>query len=290
MVHLLGLCLERHRAEFPGFAAGLIFLLACYGLAQAINPTYHYDPKIVGLVPLPSFRTAGPWIFDRSTSMVALAHWGALALGFLTLSDLARSRDVRWILLRVIAVTGVTMATHGMVMKIVGSPIIPFANSPSSSFFGTYVYHAHAAAFLNLCWPAAQALTICSLHGDQPQGRAIWINVLFLIFIALFINISKFGHLAALPGVIGALVAAWPRDACRWNPSVGSGLGRGGGNRGLDPDRHPRGGGLPDPNRFSALLRDGLLGVVLVKTAAGFQPGLKKAVLLQRDPGQPFTS
>jgi len=205
LVYAAGCCRERRMtvAAVPVFA---ILCLAVLGGAQALNPASIHDPVSLRVTPLPEYRPFLPWTLDQRTSVVALGHWGALALGFIVLMDLMRSRDARWLLQMTIAGTGVAMAIFGIYLKIQGGDIVPFSLIRIHTFFGTYVYHAHAAAFLNLCWPAALGLAIRSLHGDRPVGRAIWINVFLLIFIALFINISKFGHLAALPALIFALV------------------------------------------------------------------------------------
>jgi len=178
-----------------------ILFLVILGVAQALNPASIHDPVSLRVTHLQSYHPYLPGTLDQRCSVLALIHWGALALGFIALLDLMRSRDARWALQGTIAVTGVAMAIFGIYLKIQGGNLVPFTQTRTNTFFGTYVYHAHAAAFLSFCWPAALGLAIRSLHGIRPIGRALWINVFLLIFIALFINISKFGHLAALPGL-----------------------------------------------------------------------------------------
>jgi O-antigen ligase len=205
-VHCIG-CLKRRQWPLIPLTlwipAGLLLVLGCM---QMLNPSYIYDPVTQGLNPLSSYRPYLPGTIDQRTSIVALIHWGALALGFFTLVDLTRHREMRWWLQGAIASIGGAIALFGIILKIQGGTIIPFTQSYSSTFFATYVYHAHAAAFLNLCWPAALSLTVRTLHGERPVSRALWINVFVLIFLALFINISKFGHLSALPSLALAFV------------------------------------------------------------------------------------
>jgi O-antigen ligase len=182
----------------PWIPAGMLFLL---GLIQTLNPIYAYDPVNHGMTPLSSHRPDLPGTMDQRTSTIALIHWASLAMGFFTLLNLTRDRTTRWWLLGTMAAVGSALAVLGIILKIQGATVVPFTNSHSPTFFATYVYHAHAAAFLNLCWPAALALTIRSLAAERPLSRAIWINAFLMIYLALFINISKFGHLAALPGL-----------------------------------------------------------------------------------------
>jgi O-antigen ligase len=200
-----------------------IVLLLVLGVMQTLNPKYLYDPVTHGMTPLPTYRLGLPGTMDQQTSLMAIIHWGALALAFLTLTDLLRHRDLRWFLQTAMAITAVGLAVFGIAQKIQGAVIVPFTSKQSSTFFGTYVYHAHAAAFLNLCWPSALALAIRALYGDRPFSRAIWINGFLLIFVALFINISKFGHLAALPGLALAFLMmrkGIPSGAAKASPII----------------------------------------------------------------------
>ncbi|RFC48173.1 MAG: O-antigen ligase [Verrucomicrobia bacterium] len=205
------------RPTVPGFPLVAMLLILGLGVAQALNPKYIYDPVTRSMEALHSFRPHLPGTMDRRSSLIALIHWSALGIGFTALLDLLRDREVRWFLMGTIALTGLVMAVFGIALKFQGSQVIPFTNSPCITFFGTYVYHAHAAAFLNLCWPASLVFAIRSIYGYQPIARALWINGFLLTFFALFINISKFGHLAAIPGLLFALVVLHkgmpPREA-----------------------------------------------------------------------------
>ncbi len=197
---------EAKSPRIPLFPLGCMILLLVLGVTQTLNPKYFYDPVTHGMAPLHAYRPGFPGTLDQRTSLLALVHWGALGLAFLALLDLVRDRDARWFLQTVIATTAVALAIAGIAQKIQGAVIVPFTSKHSNTFFGTYVYHAHAAAFLNLGWPSALALAIRSWHGERLISRALWINGFLLVFVALFINISKFGHLAALPGLALALL------------------------------------------------------------------------------------
>ena len=223
LCYVMSLIVERRLPCIPLSPIICIICLMIVGSLQALNPLYRFDPLTRGMYPVSGFDPSWLFTFDRRTTLVALVHWISLALSFVAILDLAQDRDNRWFLLTVIASIGGCMAIFGITLKIHGDLTIPFTNSPSRTFFGTYVYHAHAAAFLNLCWPAAIALAIRSLVGDRPIARALWINVFFLIFAALFVNISKFGHLAAVPGVLLAIALLWrtvPSGGIRVSPVV----------------------------------------------------------------------
>jgi O-antigen ligase len=133
-------------------------------------------------------------------------HGAALALALWALLDWTRNRGERWFLLGAIAVCGLVVAAFGIVLKIQGTKQVPWSEALSDNFFASFVYHGHAAAFLGLCWPAALVLAIRSLQSPGPLGRSVWINVFLLLFASLFVNLSKFGHLVAFPGLLLALL------------------------------------------------------------------------------------
>jgi O-antigen ligase len=211
------------KLHLPWFPLVAMLLLLGLGVAQTLNPSHDYDPVTRDIWLLEGFRPRLPGTMDRWTTIIALIHWGALGIGFAGLIDLTRDRDAQWFLLGAIAVFGISLSIFGIALKFLGVGVIPFTKSPCNTFFGTYVYHAHAAAFLNLCWPASLVFVIRSMYGYQPLARAVWINGFLLTFVALFVNISKFGHLMALPGLIFALIVLRkgmpPREA-RVPPSV----------------------------------------------------------------------
>lgn len=204
--HGLGLITKRQRPALPLpllVPAGCLMVLAAF---QALNPHYIYDPVTQGLRSLGNFRPGFPWTVDQHTTVVALTHWGALGLAFLTMTDLFRKRETRWLLLGAISVIGAAMSVFAIFCKMQGGIIVPFTKTPSETFFGTFVYHGHAAAFLNLCWPAALALVMLSQRGERPFIRILGVNAFLLIFLGLFVNTSKFGHLSALPSLAVALL------------------------------------------------------------------------------------
>jgi O-antigen ligase len=204
--YLVGRLSRQSPLVIPRMVLIPIALLALLGTAQVLNPHYTYDPSTQGLRSLPGFRPELPWTMDRRTSLIALTHWASLALAFIAMVDLIRKRETRWQLLGAMALCGAAMSVMAILIKIQGGLVVPFTQTRSGTFFGTFVYHAHAAAFLNLCWPAALVLAIRSQRGERPLIRTVGVNAFLLIFLALFMNISKFGHLAALPSVVFALI------------------------------------------------------------------------------------
>jgi len=208
LLHLLGLTVERRMPRVPRVVWGSLGFLVGYAVLQTLNPAFEFDPVTGAMSKVGEHLEVLPGTMDQRTSANQLLHGGALGLAFLALLDWTRSRRERWFLLGTMTLCGAAVAVFGVVLKMQGAKQVPWSEVISGNFFASFVYHGHAAAFLGLCWPAALVLAIRSLAAPDPVGRALWINLFLLLFAALFLNLSKFGHFAALPGLAVALILA----------------------------------------------------------------------------------
>lgn len=140
--------------RFPLFWTGL--LLLGYILLQALNPAWSLrtDGKLIWLEKIPSIAWLptgfegpidkwNPWrmmIIYGSAWLTACAIW----IGF------TRRRTVQ-ILLSVLAANGLLLAAFGVQQRLMGNgKMFWFVDSPSPSFFASFVYKNHAAIYLNL--------------------------------------------------------------------------------------------------------------------------------------------
>lgn len=188
-----------HLAPLP---AGLTLLLGAIAVAQVFNPHSVFDPKTWDLRALEGGLPYLPRTIDRATSLSRLPHGLILGAGFLALVDLMHSRENRWLVLRTVAISGVIVAIWGMVQKAAGGDALLWSHlwPGDHTYFGGYRYHAHAVAFLNLCWPASLALFLRTYHQEKRYlARNGWGLCWLFTFGALFVNTSKFGHALALP-------------------------------------------------------------------------------------------
>lgn len=223
VIHFLGRWMDGERPRVPRVPVVCLTVLLILGVLVTANPRFVYDPVTKSLDDCPSHLNWLPGTLDQTTSTIALVHLGALAVAFLALVDLCRERAIRWLMLQGIASCGFLITLIGLVYKASQNDLFPFSSVKESKFFATYFYHGNAAAYLNLCWPAAMALMIRGLGGSQPRSQALWVNAFVFTFAAVFVNVSKFGHIVGIPALIFALVLfrrGLPVAEARLNPLV----------------------------------------------------------------------
>jgi len=197
---------NRLRPELPRMPLILMGGIGAFAILQAINPVATLDPNTASLIPRENALTYLPHTHDQKTSLLLLPHLLSLGLTLLIVADLCRSRANRWILLRNIALTGLLIALIGDIQKAAGFEemlwVRPDENAghpAAQTFFAAFRYHANAAAYLNLCWPAAFALLLRSHQHGWGSMTNLWIVCVIITFGAIFVNTSKFGHAFAIP-------------------------------------------------------------------------------------------
>jgi len=186
-----------------------LFFLILLGTFHAINPRSVYNPTFGELDPVVTLFPGLPGSIDSASTVAVLMHFGALTLGALVLRDaLARSKP-RWILFRSIALAGLVVALAGILQKASMADAMLWTTPENSGhvFFAAFRYHANAASFLNLSWPAALAVFLRS-RLMRPAGLTTSLDlcVFFFVLAAVFVNTSKAGQMI---GILGVLIMAW---------------------------------------------------------------------------------
>ncbi len=190
----------------PIVLTSLILLQAAIAYS---NPSHHYDVELNSLVAAEANVSWLPSSSDPASSLAEICHIVALLIALLVLTAMLRDKSRRWQLLTVIAICGVVVAIIGIMQKLVDAPSLLWVNKQyhehQKTFFAAFRYHGHAAAFLNLCWPAALALFVRGMATPKTRWpRVVWGIALVLIIAALLFNTSKYGHVTVLPAIISA--------------------------------------------------------------------------------------
>lgn len=194
------------RMVCPKLCRIALLVLICLTVCFLVNAKYVHRPETWAFAALPSAISWLPGTVDRSTSLPIAVHLAAMMGAFLVLGDFCRSREVRWSLLAAIALAGGVVAIIGITQKASGADSMLWVGAERSGdvFFAAFRYHANAASFLNLSWPAALALAVRSRErGDAGLRLSIWFAVFLVTLVAVFVNTSKAGHLL---GILGLLI------------------------------------------------------------------------------------
>jgi O-antigen ligase len=195
------------RVSLPAVVS-LLFLIVL-GTIHVMNPRSVYTPTFAELEAIEQMVPQLPGSIDSASTMSVLLHFGALTLGGFVLQDaLARSKP-RWILFRSVALAGLCVALTGIYQKASMADAMLWTTQENSgqNFFAAFRYHANAASFLNLSWPAALAVFLRS-RLMRPVGliASLDLCVFFFVLAAVFVNTSKAGQMI---GILGVLIAAW---------------------------------------------------------------------------------
>ncbi len=184
--------------------------LAVLGAVFLANPKFVFDARLQSLQPVgPSI----PWLpgtYDLASSKPVVLHLLCLSVYLAALIHLCADPRNRWFLLRTVAVSGFVIALIGIYQKASGTTSMLWTSSDykDRTFFAAFRYHGNAVAFLNLCWPAALALLLRTLRSSERNflSTAWWANCLLFTAGAVLVNTSKFGHVALVPAIVGALL------------------------------------------------------------------------------------
>lgn len=190
-----------HERRIPGFSRWLVgpgLFLIMMGAAHLANPRFAFEADSWSLVPLSSAVSYLPGTVDVCASGPVVLHSIALFMALLVVTDLSPDRRVRWWILTTVALSGFVTAMLGIYQKAGDVDSMLWATPEQSGhlFFAAFRYHANAATFLNLCWPAALALWLRDCHRPGSGfSRSFWLVVLVFTFLAVFVNSSKGGQL-----------------------------------------------------------------------------------------------
>lgn len=206
----LGLLLFQRRlpSVSPVCLASLLVLVAM-GVTYLLNPVSVHREADWKFTLLEDSISWLPGSVDYAASFPVILNLGALLLGGLILQDAMTSSKTRWFLFRVVALSGFLIAVIGIIQKADGHESMLWVTPERSGhvFFAAFRYHANAASFLNLSWPAAFAVWMRSRSLD-PSGivTSLDFSVFFFLLAAVFVNTSKAGHIL---GLVGLALIAW---------------------------------------------------------------------------------
>jgi hypothetical protein len=133
----------------------------------------------------------------------------SLLLGcFVVLCKILENPHQRRFVLLAATVSGVLISVIGVVLKIVGAPLMQYIWKPQDIYwndFAFYRYHGNAGAFLNLVWPLILVFTRRAYTPTVSiPSKVMWTLCSVVCGAGLLLNSSK----AAL--VIGLLILPWP--------------------------------------------------------------------------------
>ncbi len=183
----------RKLVRFPIFWLGL--LLLAYITTQALNPAWAYETN--GRVAWMKRIAFNEWLprgveapFDRYNPWRMLLIYASAWLTVCTIWVAFTRRRTVQLLLVTLGINGVLLAAFGIVQRVTGNgKIYWFVESTNASFFSTFVYKNHAAAYLLLtlivtcglaAWYYLRGLR--RLEKSNPSG--------VLAFFATFIAVS----------------------------------------------------------------------------------------------------
>ena len=235
LVLWLGGCAWRRRwPRLPWLPVALVTLLLLEGWWMTWNAhsVHHYRTwttvsRIWDNPPWPNL----PGAIDRHLSHAAMLNVTALFALFLFACDLMPRAVWRKRVWLTLALTAVSVAAGGMMLKLAGPEIREWIWEPkvakTTSTFATYRYHGNAASLMSIGWALALGFVVASAgHRAPPLRVAGWVAAVLAVLGGLFTNTSRAGWALAvlLAAVIGArfLWAWWhtAREHFEWRRSL----------------------------------------------------------------------
>jgi O-antigen ligase len=163
---------------------------------------------------LPAMISDNGGFADSSTDTVRQFSFNSMLMttlllgAFVVLCDTLADPGWRRFLLLCVAASGVLISLIGIVLKLVGEPLMRYIWKPVDIYwndFALFRYHGNAGAFLNLAWPLILVFTRRAWGTNAFIGkRILWTIASLACGCGLFLNASK----AAL--AIGLLILPWP--------------------------------------------------------------------------------
>lgn len=211
----LGGCAWRRRWPLlPWLPMALLTLLLLHGWWLAWNAhtihsyrTWTTVNRLWDNPPLPEW----PGAVDRVLAQWAMLNVTALFALFLFACDLMTRPTWRKRVWATMALTAVSVAIGGTILKLGGPEMREWLWEPKVAqlaiTFATYRYHGNAASFMSIGWALVLgfAMVAASQRG-QPLRRAGWVLAVLGLLIGLFINTSRAGWGLAI--ILALLIGA----------------------------------------------------------------------------------
>ncbi len=180
----------------------------CFAALMAQGWWMAFHPALPSMV---SSTTTWP---EQSLEMVRRLSFDSMVMttlllgAFVVLCDTCCDAAWRRFLLMSVALSGTLIAVIGVVLKIVGEPLMRYVWDTIDIYwteFAFFHYHGNAGAFLNLTWPLILVFTRRAWSREAFIGkRVVWTLAALFCGLGLLLNASK----AAL--AIGLLIFPWP--------------------------------------------------------------------------------
>ena len=215
LIWVCKLVVERRGPSFSRWCWIPLVFVSILGAIHWANPKSVFYEIFWVLNPIESSIHWLPGSVDRVSTQEVIIHLYALLAGFVVLLDACSHSRTRWLLFKAVAISGFVIALIGITQKAVGADAMLWVEPDplkygNKLFFAAFRYHANAASFLNLCWPAALIVFL----RERESGRkgvlpSLWATVLLITIIGVFVNTSKAGPVLAGLGLILALMRFW---------------------------------------------------------------------------------
>ncbi|MEY2508216.1 MAG: hypothetical protein QOH01_2545 [Verrucomicrobiota bacterium] len=195
VIWIASLLVDRRWPLVPRGLAVLVGLVLIHGWWMVINARAVYDDAFRFFVPVAPLLSSVAGSADYVLSFAFMLRVTALAGAILLVAEMAQRS--RWLvrLWYSIAVSGSSIALLGIVQKASGAKMVfwqPPVWPPIGTFFGTFVYHGNAGAFLNLALPAIVGLTCWLIaRNAHPVARALLAGTTVIVAVAIFSNTSR---------------------------------------------------------------------------------------------------
>lgn len=186
---------SRRRAETraPVLPLVLAGLVVTYGVFLSCNAHWTFIAEASRFVPIEPLMAAGPGWIDLEICMrkVGITSGALVALYFgLTLGAHPDGRQILWY---AIAASGIAVGLLGIAQIVTQAPAIFWVGSKRSThFFGPFVYHANAGAFLNLSLPLVFTHALLVLRKQENAlEKFVWSSLALVLFASSTITGSK---------------------------------------------------------------------------------------------------
>lgn len=167
-----------------------------------------------------------PWAafgtMDQAASLQAMSSITLALMILLMVLDFAAERSGRFVLALAVMTAGFITAVAGLCINTSADlASLWHMRYVTDSVFGLFWYHGNAAAFLNLAWPAGVWLCLILLHKEsltllQQVMLAVLMVAVMLQIVAVFVNVSKMGHLL----LVGELLLLVGGGLLIWRPRL----------------------------------------------------------------------
>lgn len=207
------------RTAISGYRAPRVLVITCAALLitgwwMVLNAHAIHDSTYSVFIPLKSWLQCGPGSVDQAISAAWMVRATTLVGVTLFVADL--SQRLTWLtrLWWMVAIAGGSIALLGLLQKASKAPMIFWQmRQPhdTSTFFGTYYYHANAGALLNLALPIVIGLAVRTFsRPSTPVARAISLSAALLTTVAVFSNTSKAAQLLGIGVLFVAAIKTGP--------------------------------------------------------------------------------